>query len=113
MNDILILKNGKHVQLEWSFLILEYLEDYPGGLKALRKDIQLRQHEIKVNNTLCYAVLRANLDEPITYTEALKLLDLKGLKTILKFIEKNENELSEFKKKDQTYSKKTNKKKKH
>ncbi len=37
MNNILKLKNGDNIKLEWSFLVLEYLEEYPGGMKALKK----------------------------------------------------------------------------
>lgn len=107
MNDnIIVLKNGKRIQLEWSFLVLEYLEEYPGGVNAIQKAIKLRQHEVKITNMLCYAVIRANIDEPLTYNEIIKLIDIKTLRTILKFIEKNEAELTEFKKKGQNYSKK-------
>lgn len=115
-NDIITLKNGKRVELEWSFLVLEYLEEYPGGIKELTKDIKFKRNEIKINNIFCYASIRANIDEPLTYHEILKLIDLKSLKTILKFIEKNADELEEFKKKEQTYlprKKKRNTKKKH
>ena len=112
-NNIIILKNGKKVQLEWSFLVLEYLDDYPGGVKAIQKDIRLHQHEIKVTNMLCYAVVRANINEILTFEEIIKLLDLKAVKTILKFVEENQQELNEFKKKDQTCLRSKKKTQKH
>ena len=31
------LKNGKNIDLDWSFLVLEYLEEYEGGIKAIKK----------------------------------------------------------------------------
>lgn len=102
-DDILTLKNGKKIKLEWSFLVLEYLEEYPGGAKKLEKDIRARDNELKVNNYLCYAVIKANIDEPLTYTDIIKLVDLKVLRKILNFIEKNSKEFEDFKKKDQTY----------
>lgn len=109
-DNVLILKNSKHINLEWSFLVLEYLEEYPGGIRELRKDIKLKRNEIKVNNMLCYAVVKANIDEVLTYNEIIKLLDLKAIRKILEFVKSNEEELSEFKKKDQIYLKKNTKK---
>lgn len=104
-NNILKLKNGDCVKLEWNFLILEYLEEYPGGLRALNAQIKSHKNEIKICNHLCYAVLNANY-KTLTYIEAVKLIDLKGLRTIQRFIEKNESEFNEYKKKDQPYTKK-------
>ncbi|CDE49519.1 unknown [Firmicutes bacterium CAG:460] len=111
MNNILKLKNGDNIKLEWSFLVLEYLEEYPGGMKALKKDMRSHTHEIKISNYFCYAVINANYEKKVTYEEAIKLIDLKALKQILEFIKKNENEFNEFKKKDQTYLNKKTKKK--
>ena len=99
MNNILKLKNGDNIKLEWSFLVLEYLEEYPGGMKALKKDMRSHTHEIKISNYFCYAVINANYEKKVTYEEAIKLIDLKALKQILEFIKKNENEFNEFKKK--------------
>ena len=111
MDNILKLKNGVNIKLEWNFLVLEYLEDYPGGLKGIEKDMKTHMHEVRVSNYFCYAVISANYDKKVTYEEAIKLIDLKALKRILKFIRDNENEFNEFKKKDQTYLNKKTKKK--
>ena len=112
MNDnILKLKNGDNIKLEWSFLVLEYLEDYPGGMEMLKKDMSSKQHQVRISNYFCYAVINANYEKKVTYEEAVKLIDLKGLQKILRFIENNENEFKEFKKKDQTYLYKKKKKK--
>lgn len=34
---VITLRNGKNIELIWSFLILQYLEDYEGGLKQNSK----------------------------------------------------------------------------
>lgn len=112
-NNIIILKNGKRVQLEWSFLVLEYLDEYPGGVHAIQKAMRLHQNEVKLTNMLCYAIIRANIKEPLTYEEVIRLLDIKSVRTILKFVEENSEEFEEYKKKDQTYSTRRKKKKHH
>lgn len=112
-NNIIILKDGRQIQLEWSFLVLEYLDEYPGGVRAIQRAIKLHQNEVKVTNMLCYAIIRANIKEPLTYEEVIRLLDLKTVRQILKFVEENENELEEYKKKDQTYSPRRKAKKHH
>lgn len=109
--DIIILKNGKRIKLEWNFLVLEYLEEYEGGLKAIQQDIKFKRNELKVSNMLCYAVINANIDDPLTYREILRLLNLKSLRNIMKFVEKNKKEFDEFKKKDPiSFAKKKTKK---
>lgn len=100
---VIILKNGKHVELEWSFLVLEFLDEYPGGVKEIQKQIKAGKNSMKLNNMLCYAVIRANLEEPLTYNEIIKLLTFNNVKQIIAFIQENSNEFEDFKKKDQTY----------
>ena len=47
---IITLKNGKKIELEWSFLVMQYLEDYEGGLKKLKKDMEQRNNLLKIQN---------------------------------------------------------------
>ena len=103
-DKVIVLTNGMHVNLSWSMLVLEYLEEYPGGVSQIEKDIKARRHEIKLNNMLCYAVIRANIDKPMTYTEIIQLLDIKCVRTILELVKENCDMFDEFKKKDRTYS---------
>ena len=98
-DKVIVLTNGMHVNLSWSMLVLEYLEEYPGGVSQIEKDIKARRHEIKLNNMLCYAVIRANIDKPMTYTEIIQLLDIKCVRTILELVKENCDMFDEFKKK--------------
>lgn len=104
---VITLKNDKKIDLQWSFLVLEYLEEYTteegSGINQLRKDIKKKKNSLKINNYFIYAIIRANIDEPLTYREAVCLLRTKDYPTIKNFIEANLNELEEFKKKDKSY----------
>lgn len=100
--DIIILKNGVRVKLKWNFLVLEYLEEYPGGIKALQEDIKHHRNEVKITNMFCYAAINANIEEELSYREILQLIDIKSVRVITKFIENNQKEFEEFKKKDPT-----------
>lgn len=111
-DEIITLKNSTRVVLKWNFLVLEYLEEYPGGIHALQNDIKFKRNEVKITNAFCYAAINANIDEPLTYREILQLLDIKSVRTITRFIEKNQKELEEFKKKDPTSFQKSKTKKK-
>lgn len=112
---VITLRNNKKIDLQWSFLVLEYLEEYKteegSGINQLRKDIEKKKNNLKINNYFIYAIIRANVDEPLTYREAVCLLKTKDYPTIKKFIEANLNELEEFKKKDKNYIRQEKKKK--
>lgn len=112
MKKTIKLKNGETLDIEWNFLITEYIDDtYPGGFKQLQKDIKTRTHSFKATNVLCYATIRANRSEPITYEDAIKSLTIKVIQDITDFLYENENEMAGFKKKGQPYSKTKSKKK--
>lgn len=106
------LKNGKNIDLEWSFLVLEYLEEYEGGIKQLKKDITAQKNLMKIHNHFLYAIVRANYDEVLTYRQAVSLVNFKDSKKIAKFIQDNLEELEEFKKKEVKSTHPTTKKKK-
>lgn len=113
---VITLKNNKNVDLKWSFLVLEYLEEYStdegSGIVQVRKDIKRNKNQLKITNHLTYAIIRANIDEPLTYRETLSLVNMKDYNKIVKFIEDNLYELDEFKKKDRNYTQVQKKKKK-
>lgn len=95
---------------------MEYLEEYStdegSGIVQIRKDISKKKNQLKIYNFFTYAIIRANIDEPLTYREAVSLVELKDYQKIVKFIEDNLHELEEFKKKDRNYTQVQKKKKK-
>lgn len=113
---VITLKNNKKLDLKWSFLVLEYLEEYStdegSGIVQIRKDISKKKNQLKIYNFFTYAIIRANIDEPLTYREAVSLVEFKDYQKIVKFIENNLHELEEFKKKDRNYTQAQKKKKK-
>ena len=113
---VITLKNNKKLDLKWSFLVLEYLEEYStdegSGIVQIRKDISKKKNQLKIYNFFTYAIIRANIDEPLTYIEAVSLVEFKDYKKIVNFIENNLHELEEFKKKDRNYTQVQKKKKK-
>ena len=64
---ILTLKNGDKIELQWSFLIMQYLEDYEGGLKKLKADMQAKKNLLKVQSLFIYSAVRANYDKKLGY----------------------------------------------
>ncbi len=109
--QILTLKNGDKIELQWSFLIMQYLEDYEGGLKQLKKDMQAKKNLLKIQSLLLYAAVRANYDKKVSYQEAVRLVNVKDLKMINSFFEENLKNQEEFKKKDQKFIPRKKKKK--
>ncbi len=109
--QILTLKNGDKIELQWSFLIMQYLEDYEGGLKQLKKDMHAKKNLLKIQSLLLYAAVRANYDKKVSYQEAIRLVNVKDLKMINSFFEENLKNQEEFKKKDQKFIPRKKKKK--
>ena len=113
---IITLKNNKKVDLKWNFLVLEYLEDYKtdegAGITQIQKDLKHNKNKIKITNHFIYAIIRANMDEPLTYQEAVRLVEFKDYQKIVDFIDNNLGELDEFKKKGRNYTQVQKKKKK-
>lgn len=109
---VITLKNGAKIQLEWSFLTLQYLEDYEGGLKKLEQDYKQKKNLLKIQSLFIYATVRSNYDEVLGYQEAIRLVDIKDLKKINEFISENLQAQNEFKKKQQRYTQHKKRKKK-
>lgn len=101
--EIITLKNGKKIELQWSFLIMQYLEDYEGGLKKLKADMKKKKNLLKIQSLFIYSAVRANYDETLGYQEAIRLVDMKDISKINKFFNDNFEEQQEFKKKQQKF----------
>ena len=109
---VITLRNGKNIELIWSFLILQYLEDYEGGLKQIQKDMKAKRNLLKIESLFIYAAVRANYDEKVGYQEAIRLVKLEDVNKINEFFSENLKNQQEFKKKDQKYTIQSKKKKK-
>lgn len=109
---IITLKNNKKIELDWNFLVLQYLEEYEGGLQQLKKDINKKKNLLKIQGLFIYATVRANIDEVLTYHEAVRLVDIKDINKINDFFEKNLKEQDNFKKKPKKFTHQKKKKKK-
>ena len=89
------LKNGEKLNLEVTSLLLEYIEDYKGGVNQLLKDAQGEKNEngytrsMYATNQLLYAVIASNYDKPLTYRQAVRLVKLEDIKDILNFVVEN------------------------
>ena len=89
------LKNGERLNLEVTSLLLEYIEDYKGGVNQLLKDAQGEKNEngytrsMYATNQLLYAVIASNYDKPLTYRQAVRLVKLEDIKDILNFVVEN------------------------
>ena len=108
---IITLKNGKNVDIQWNFMFLEFLEEYPGGFKALKQDYNKQNNLMKIHNHFLYSIIRANVEEPLKYREVLSLIETKDMKRLIDFVVKNFKEMDEFKKKDVNMTQKKKKKK--
>jgi hypothetical protein len=97
---IIKLKNGQNIELDWNFLVMEYIEEYEGGLKGLKSDLEAKRNQLKVNNHLLYSLIRANVDEPLTYRQAVCLVNIEDMNKISDFITTEMKKLDEFKKKE-------------
>lgn len=89
------LKNGEKLILEVTPLILEYVEDYKGGIEQLKKDAQGQKDvngyskTMYATNQLLYAMIASNYDVPLTYRQAVRLVKLEDVDRIIKFANEN------------------------
>lgn len=89
------LKNGEKLTLEVSSLMLEYVEDYKGGIEQLKKDAQGGVDEngytkrMYATNQLLYAIIASNYDTPLTYRQAVRLVKLEDISRIIQFVIEN------------------------
>lgn len=88
----IILKNGENLILEVSPLLLEYLEEYPGGIEQLKKDSNGQKDKngytkrMYATNQIIYAIVASNYNEVLTYRQAVRLVKLEDIERILTFV---------------------------
>lgn len=88
----IVLKNGESLNLEVSSLILEYIEEYEGGIEKLKKDARGEKDEngytrsMYVTNHLLYSIVASNYDKELTYRQAIRLVKLEDIEKIIRFI---------------------------
>lgn len=94
------LKNGEKLILEVTPLLLEYIEDYEGGLEKLKKDAQGGKDKngytrrMYATNHILYAMIASNYDEPLTYRQAVRLVKLEDVENIVNFVISNTPEIN-------------------
>ena len=86
------LKNGENLKLEVNSLILEYIEEYDGGLEQLLKDATGEKDKngytktMYAANHLIYSIIASNYDKELTYRQAIRLIKFKDIKRIVHFL---------------------------
>lgn len=86
------LKNGENLTLEVTPLLLEYIEDYEGGIEQLKKDAQGNKDKngytksMYATNHILYSIIASNYDEPLTYRQAVRLVRLEDVEPIVDFV---------------------------
>lgn len=89
------LKNGEKLTLEVTPLILEYTDDYKGGIEQLKKDAQGGKDEngyskrMYAVNQLLYMMIASNYNTPLTYRQAVRLVKLEDVERIINFANEN------------------------
>ena len=89
------LKNGENLTLEVTPLLLEYIEDYEGGIEQLKKDAQGNKDKngytksMYATNHILYSIIASNYDEPLTYRQAVRLVKLEDVEPIVDFVISN------------------------
>lgn len=86
------LKNGQCIDLDWNPIVLEYLNDYVGGIEQMKKDISNYNNLLYIANHLAYSVISANIDESLTFKDVMKLITPNDVDKILNFIIENCNQ---------------------
>lgn len=86
------LRTGEKLTLEVTPLLLEYLEDYEGGIEQLKKDAKGEKDKngysrsMYATNQILYSAIASNYDEPLTYRQAVRLVKLEDVEDILQYI---------------------------
>ena len=89
------LKNGEKITLEVTPLILEYIEDYKGGINQLKKDSEGKldsngyTRNMRATNHILYSIIASNYNEPLTYRQAVPLVKFEDVDKIIEFVIKN------------------------
>ena len=94
------LRNGENIVLDWNPIILEYLEEYEGGIEQLRKDVENKNCRFRTFNFIVYCVISAVYPEELSYTEAVSLVNINDLDKIVNFIVENVNNMTQLENKN-------------
>lgn len=81
------LKNGVNVRLEWNYLVLQYIEEEFGGTTKLNEEY-INDNQVKTMNTFVYGLLQANMDEELTFKQAVRLVKPEDMPKIFEFVKK-------------------------
>lgn len=90
----IILRNGEKVTLDWNPLVLEYLEEYEGGMEQLKKDIDNKDCRFYTFNHILYSVISAVYPKELSYREAVSLVNINDLERIVVFVVNNVNDMN-------------------
>ena len=83
------LRNGENITLDWNPIILDYLEEYNGGIAKLKEDIEKVNCRFLAFNHILYSVVNASYPEELTYRQAVSLVNINDIDKIVDFIVKN------------------------
>lgn len=103
------LKNGEKLVLEVTPLLLEYIDDYKGGIEQLKKDAQGQRdingytRRMYATNQLLYAIIASSYDTHLTYRQAVRLVKLEDVDRIIEFIGENTPSINQETEKIQTH----------
>ena len=89
----LTLRNGERITLDWNPIVLEYLEDYEGGIEQLKKDTENEKCRFRAFNFIIYCIISAVYPKELGYAEAVSLVDINDLDRIITFIIQNVNNI--------------------
>lgn len=104
------LKNGVNARLEWNYLVLQYIEEELGGITKLNKKF-LKDNEVKTMNTFVYALVQANMDEELTYKQAIRLVKVEDIPEIFDFVQEEIEKANKVVESKNFIAQQTNKKK--
>lgn len=96
----IILKNGETVRLDWNMLVLQLVEEELGSIDKLTEEF-LDNNQMKTFNVFTYALLQANLDEELTFKQAVRLVKFEDMEIIGQFVSdeiEKSNKVAEAKK---------------
>lgn len=88
----IVLKTGEKITLEVSSLVLEYLEEYDGGIEQLKKDAKGEKDEygysklMYVTNHMLYSIIASNYNSELTPKQAIRLVKLEDVPKIIEFL---------------------------
>lgn len=89
----LILRNGEKITLDWNLIVLEYLEEYEGGIEQLREDIADKNKRFHTFNFVIYCIVSATYSEELSYEEIISLVNINDYEKLIDFITKNINRI--------------------